>query len=79
MGKKIDGTFHEIELADDLQDFLRRSNDVEVADELKDEIFDYQPHQLLSITMRIKPPVEIVGVRAVDDVFVDDAFPSLDH
>lgn len=73
------GTFEEIELAGDLQKYLESSKDAKVATTLKNEIINYPPKVLLSVEKRISSPIEIVSVKVVDDAFIANAFPNLNH
>ena len=65
----------EFELAEDVQDFIAKNDDVGYLDNnfaLKEKIEDANPSDLLKVVKTIDSPTTIVSVDYVDDEFLEN-------
>ncbi|MCK4730416.1 MAG: hypothetical protein KAT28_03800 [Candidatus Aenigmarchaeota archaeon] len=67
----------EIELAEEIKDFISESSDVNFEnEELKKLIMDTKDDELLKITKVIGSPIKITEVKIVDDDFLEGQFKN---
>ena len=66
-------TFTEVELAEDVKNFISFNSDSYTDESLKDEIFDYDNDDLLKVTKNIGSPIKITKVEKITDELLDKA------
>jgi hypothetical protein len=68
--------FDELEMAEDLKDYVNTSTDVKIAEAIKLKIFNYADTDVLVVKKKIASPTEILDVKAFDYEAAKETFTS---
>ena len=68
--------FTELEIAEDLKEYLKESSDVKISKDLKDEINKQEDKSILVVDKKIGSQIEILKIKLYDNAAVEEIFTS---
>jgi hypothetical protein len=69
--------FSELEMAEDLKEYIKKSSDVKISEDLKYEINKQEDKSILVVDKKIGSPIEILKIKLYDNTAVEEIFTSL--
>ena len=69
--------FSELEMAEDLKEYIKKSSDVKISEDLKCEINKQEDKSILVVDKKIGSLIEILKIKLYDNTAVEEIFTSL--